>query len=79
MTNKTTPDDVKDFQKRKVAWKFYGEDVNKLNRDIIAHNNGVIIVCHKCNKIDVHPIYHASDCNPEAEALRQEAQEYLWK
>ena len=69
----------KGFYERKKAWLHYDKDVDRLNQDIVAHNKGVIIICSKCSKVDVHPIYHASKCNPGEEALRAEAQDYLWK
>ena len=73
------PQDINEKKARKAAWLFYDKDTDRLNRNIIAHNKGVIIICHKCNKVDVHPIYHATKCDPVGEQLRQEAQEVYWK
>lgn len=70
---------IDDFRKRKKAWLFYGKDVDRLNRDIESHNRGVIIICHKCHKVDVHPVDHASECDPEGEYNRQLAQDVYWK
>ena len=36
----------------------------------------VIHVCHDCGKVDIDPETHDKKCDPEAEHIRQENNEY---
>lgn len=44
----------------------------KTKRNMIRFNSGVMIICDKCGKIDIHPIKHLKECDPEYEQARQE-------
>lgn len=68
-----------EFQDRRAAYYFYGEDVEALNRDIEAYNRGQILICQKCRKVDIDPITHHRDCDPLGEYERQQAQAVCWK
>lgn len=47
---------------------------NLLEQQIKDFTNGIIVICPKCSKVDIHPINH--NCDPEMEYQRQMAQEY---
>ena len=48
-------------------------------RDVPAYNRGIIVICQKCGKADIHPFKHLLKCDPAFEAYRQGSWEYFWK
>lgn len=41
-------------------------------------NRGGFVICPDCNRLDIDPYTHFSQCDPVAEQSRQEAQEHSW-
>ena len=39
----------------------------------------VILVCPRCDKVDINPKKHLEQCDPEYESYRQENEDNAWK
>ncbi len=39
----------------------------------------VILVCPRCDKVDINPEKHLEQCDPEYESYRQENEDNAWR
>jgi len=53
--------------------------MNQNQKDILDFKKGLIVRCGVCGKIDINPLTHYYECNPEYEAYRQEQIDHDWK
>jgi len=57
---------------REVIIDIGDRNIDEAKKEIIDFSKGIIIICHRCGKIDINPFTHYSVCNPVYEAYRQE-------
>ena len=57
---------------------FYG-GMWQAKQTIESHNKGTIVVCPRCEKVDIDVIRHPEQCSPSEEYERRQANDVYWK